>query len=446
MLDKGGDQVSETAEALLAAYDSQLRGRVPEGVPAGVVVECDGPLVRTHFGTHGIIDHSAFESDGTEELIRRQQRVFAARCEPVEWKIHSTDPPWLAQSLQSAGFAPGPERVVLAANVTDVLPLGPLKPGYRTDSGLRGSWGAGRILNMAASAPEQRRPLAEVLADGLSGPKGSQIATMTLARDGALLDFLWLEWVGGTEFLAIGGITGPRPELLGRAAAFASWWNSGPLFPDRKPRHLVAEASGSLVALYIEAGFHEIARVRTYRWAPPGEPAGDRPVAFPVPEPEGDDIWRRFEAHFDVTYKTADRGIAEPEASAAWHMADIDGPDDPLLAEVEDVIARGIRACARPDDRLYRLKWSVTSSRMDPNRVGRPGQPRWMGYAYLVDEHVIQVTDDLRMGTFGNWREASLCVFGDDLLAQVDQELTDLLGTVLRRAGRPVGNIWSFGP
>ncbi|MGW0593783.1 DUF2716 domain-containing protein [Streptosporangium sp. NPDC002607] len=81
---------------------------------------------------------------------------------------------------------------------------------------------------------------------------------------------------------------------------------------------------------------------------------------------------------------------------------------------------------------------------VDPTLVGGPGQPRWTSYAYLVDEHVVQVTKNLRMGTFGNWREASLCVFGDELLAHVDEELTDLLGIVLRRGGRPVGNVWSF--
>ncbi|MFI6602998.1 DUF2716 domain-containing protein [Nonomuraea sp. NPDC050536] len=74
----------------------------------------------------------------------------------------------------------------------------------------------------------------------------------------------------------------------------------------------------------------------------------------------------------------------------------------------------------------------------------RPDPRRWAGTALveklrlLADEHVIQVTEDLRMGTFGNWREASLCVFGEELLAHVDEELTKLLGTVLRRGGRPV--------
>ncbi|MEU7914616.1 DUF2716 domain-containing protein [Microbispora bryophytorum] len=76
------------------------------------------------------------------------------------------------------------------------------------------------------------------------------------------------------------------------------------------------------------------------------------------------------------------------------------------------------------------------------SRTRAPGDPK----SSSPGEYVVQVTEDLRMGTFGNWRESSLCVFGEELLAHVDEDLTNLLGTVLRRGGRPVGNIWSFGP
>jgi hypothetical protein len=35
-----------TRDELLVAYDTQLRARVPDRLPAGVEVEHDGPLVR----------------------------------------------------------------------------------------------------------------------------------------------------------------------------------------------------------------------------------------------------------------------------------------------------------------------------------------------------------------------------------------------------------------
>ena len=54
------------------------------------------------------------------------------------------------------------------------------------------------------------------------------------------------------------------------------------------------------------------------------------------------------------------------------------------------------------------------------------------------------MTRDLRMGTFWHPLEESLCVFGAELLAEVGDDLTALLGTVMRRDGRNVGNVWTY--
>ncbi|MGW8889693.1 hypothetical protein [Streptomyces sp. NPDC055749] len=124
-----------TAEELLAAYESQLRGFVPQDVPWGVMVERDGLLVCNHYGTHGAADHVDLSDLGSEDLtdlIRQQQEVFAARCEPVEWKVHSHDSPLLARLLRAAGFTPGPERTLVAADIADVPLPGPLRSGTRT--------------------------------------------------------------------------------------------------------------------------------------------------------------------------------------------------------------------------------------------------------------------------------------------------------------------------
>ncbi|MGW6503012.1 DUF2716 domain-containing protein [Nonomuraea angiospora] len=438
------DYVNGVAEALLTAYDNQLRGRVPQELLWGAAIERDGPLVRTHFGTHGTVDLTSLVCDDLAGLIRRQQEIFASRCEPIEWKVHSHDSPLLPESLRDAGFVPGLERTLLAADIADIPSPEVLRPGTRIRPYLRGE--RERLRRLAAAAPEQRRPLTELEADGTARGTGSEMQILVLEYDGRILDAIWIERVADTDFAAIGGITDPRPELLHAAAAWAEWRDIRHVYRPRTPRHLAAEATGALIPAYLAAGFHEIARVSTYRWAPAGEPARERPAKQLLSDPEHDEIWKRFETQFEVTYETADRGIAEPPASATWHLETVDRPDDPLLAEVEEIVARGLRASARPGDQLYRLKWYISGSRIDPTRAGGPGQPPWTSYAYLIDEHVIQVTKDLRMGTFGNWREASLCVFGAELLAHVDDDLTSLLGTVLRRGGRPVGNVWSFGP
>ena len=81
------DNVSE----LLARYDTQLRARLPEHAPVGAVVEHDGPFIRTHYGTNGAVEHRALSCLDRGESITRRREAFAARDEPVEWKIHAED-------------------------------------------------------------------------------------------------------------------------------------------------------------------------------------------------------------------------------------------------------------------------------------------------------------------------------------------------------------------
>jgi hypothetical protein len=70
------------AVELLARYDSQLRGQLPDRLPEGVHVERDGPLLRfVGFGHGGFVDyHDLGGLDGTETpLITRRPRSTRAQ-------------------------------------------------------------------------------------------------------------------------------------------------------------------------------------------------------------------------------------------------------------------------------------------------------------------------------------------------------------------------------
>ena len=80
-----------TPEELLAAYDSQLRGRVPEQLPEGEVAERDGPVVRFYNarGQQGWVlyrDLGGLEGAALDELIARQVEFFRGRGKRFEWK------------------------------------------------------------------------------------------------------------------------------------------------------------------------------------------------------------------------------------------------------------------------------------------------------------------------------------------------------------------------
>src|SRR5213594_1191713 len=97
--------------SLLAAYDSQLRGRLADRLPEGVPAERDGPLLRLVGSKQGgFVDYrdlAGLEGGAVDELIARQVRVFAGRGDRFEWKLHAHDRPAdLAQRLRAAGFVP----------------------------------------------------------------------------------------------------------------------------------------------------------------------------------------------------------------------------------------------------------------------------------------------------------------------------------------------------
>src|SRR4029077_12451479 len=51
-----------------------------------------------------------------DDLIARQVRIFAARREPFEWKLHGHDRPAdLPDRLRAAGFVADPQETSLAA-------------------------------------------------------------------------------------------------------------------------------------------------------------------------------------------------------------------------------------------------------------------------------------------------------------------------------------------
>ncbi len=82
--------------ALREAYDSQLRAWLPDRLPAGMIVERDGPLVRVTGDGSGFLSYRSLDGlygPELDALIARQRDFFAARGEEVEWKLHGHDLP-----------------------------------------------------------------------------------------------------------------------------------------------------------------------------------------------------------------------------------------------------------------------------------------------------------------------------------------------------------------
>ncbi|MFD6888062.1 DUF2716 domain-containing protein [Streptomyces sp. NPDC059957] len=69
--------------------------------------------------------------------------------------------------------------------------------------------------------------------------------------------------------------------------------------------------------------------------------------------------------------------------------------------------------------------------RPPPHRRPRPAAPTRQGHLPNGD-YYLHITEDLRLGTFGHPWEQTLTVWGPTLLAAVEADLAELLGTPIR--------------
>ncbi|MFE6176893.1 DUF2716 domain-containing protein [Streptomyces sp. NPDC056464] len=439
--------------ALSTAYDEQVRGHVPPYPPVGTVLAQDGPVLRVHHDTHATVRQAPLPRTTAPSevaaLIRRQQEACAERNEPVQWRTYGHDEVSPDAALLMAGFRPGPERSLLIAGLSSLRAERKPPRRHRVRGLNHGDHRTREVAAMAASGGPYRKAYAELRAD--HGGLYHRTHVQLLESEARLIGVGWAEHLEGTGILAIQGMTGPHPEFL------PQWgrWATGSL-PSKDITHVVAEtADDRLKAALIEAGFEEVSSVRTYRWGPPGStPATTRPVRVLLDEPEYDGLLHAFKERFSfrpsVSYYP---GIEEPEASVTWHVGDISDtagrlltalPDDHPVRLVQAIAERGLRACARPGEPLYSADWNHQGYVFDPTRVGGPGRPGWPGVVCREGDYHKYLTADLRLGTFWHPWEESLCVFGADLLTEVEADLTAALGTVMRRGGRNTGNVWTF--
>jgi len=304
-----------------------------------------------------------------------------------------------------------------------------------------------QVRARAAATGPHGKDFPEFEADGRAWHWECQV--LMIEHDARVMDAVWIENLVGARFALIGGCTG-RPDVL--IPALTGWrqlfgrptesWRTR-----RESGYLISEVGGEQRDALLGLGFREITRVSRFRWTPEGVVIASRPVRRLSNDLDYDAVSDLFESVFEFTPSMKMfPGIAEPVGSVTWDLAAVDEDGgEGVSARLEAIVERGLRTCARRDESLYWLNRYHPGYRFDPQRVGGPGQPRWPGMAYPDADYYIHTTGDVRLGTFGHPWEHSLCVFGAELLAQVEAELTALLGRVLRRDGRNQGNTWTFG-
>ncbi|HEX6682174.1 MAG TPA: GNAT family N-acetyltransferase [Candidatus Limnocylindrales bacterium] len=265
-------------KALLAAYDSQLRGRDDIEVIGGAIVERDGPLVRHAGGpTGGFVDYrdlGGLEGAALDELIARQRDFFAARGEKFEWKTRAHDlPPDLPQRLAAHGFEPEElETVVigLAAGLAAGLAGGLANPEPKLPPGL--------VLRETTSDEDFER-IAELntvvwgedlcwLAGTLRADAAAgQTKVYVVSSGQTVVSAAWIRFMPGTDFAGLwGGAT--LEEFRGRGIYKALVAVRAADAVARGHTYLQVDASDDSRPILERLGFVAVTTTTPYIWKP----------------------------------------------------------------------------------------------------------------------------------------------------------------------------------
>jgi GNAT superfamily N-acetyltransferase len=264
--------VPDVAE-LLAAYDTQLRGRVPERLPPGVGVERDGPLLRivgmSGGGFVGYRDLGGLDGPGLDELIARQVRVFADRGEQFEWKLHGHDRPAdLAQHLRAAGFVPDEQETVVIGAVADIA-AEPRLPAGATLREVAERHDLDRIARMEEAIWGDDRSW---LADALEAERAADpdaIAIVVAEAADAVVCAGWVRFVAGSDFATLWG-GGTLPDWRGHGIYRAVVAYRARLAVRRGFRFLQVDASAETRPILERLGFVAVTTTTPFLRSPAG--------------------------------------------------------------------------------------------------------------------------------------------------------------------------------
>lgn len=257
---------------LLATYDAQLRGRVPDRLPSGVEVERDGPVVRftgmKGGGFVGYRDLGGLGGAELDELIARQVRVFAARGERFEWKLHGHDQPAdLPDKLRAAGFVPEDLETVVIAPVAQAA--GP--PSLPDGVSLRETSDRHDFDRIAAMEEEIWQEDHGWLGEMLEAERAvdpDAIAIVVAEASEAVVCAAWVRFEPGTDFATLwGGAT--LPAWRGRGIYRAAVAYRANLAAGRGFRLLEVDASAGSRPILERLGFVAVTTTTPFVWSPP---------------------------------------------------------------------------------------------------------------------------------------------------------------------------------
>jgi GNAT superfamily N-acetyltransferase len=259
------------AAQLLAAYDSQLRGRMPARLPEGEHVERDGPVLRFTGGPTGgwvvYRDLGGLEGGEVDELIARQVHVFAERGQRFEWKLHGHDRPAdLPERLRAAGFVPEEQETVVIAPVAEIA-APPAPPEGVTLRQVTERADFERIRSMEETVWDIDHSWVADMFEAERSVDPDALTIVVAEADGEVVCAAWVRFEAGTDFATLwGGAT--LPEWRRRGIYRGTVAYRANLAVERGFRYLEVDASDDSRPILERLGFVAVTTTTPFVWKP----------------------------------------------------------------------------------------------------------------------------------------------------------------------------------
>ena len=270
-----------TAAELLAAYEAQLRARIPVPMPSRMTATRDGPVVRFEMPQGGMIgyrDLDGLDGPDLDALIARQVRFFTDRGTGFEWKYHGHDLPVdLPERLLAAGFVPEELETVEIAAVARVASP-PALPAGVTLREVTERADFDRITAFEASIwGDDHVGLSDMFESERAADPGS-ITILVVEAAGEqstgepstaeIVCAAWVRFEPGTDFATLwGGAT--LPAWRGRGIYRATVAYRASLAAERGFRLLQVDSSPDSRRILERLGFVPVTTTTPYVWSPP---------------------------------------------------------------------------------------------------------------------------------------------------------------------------------
>ncbi|MFF7116931.1 GNAT family N-acetyltransferase [Streptomyces albogriseolus] len=255
--------------ALLTLYDRETRQGARADGPDDVVEHVGRVVRRTApaHGWNGVVWSGFTSAEEADAAITEQIAHYTARGLPFEWKLYAHDlPADLGRRLVAAGFTPGSDETLMAAEIDALALTAEVPDGVRVLP-VTDRTGVDQVAEVHERAfGDDASRLRRQLLDALTGTPDTVVAVLALAGD-VPVGAARMELTPGTGFAGLWG-GGTVPEWRGRGVYRALITHRARMAAARGYSRLHVDASPRSQPILSRLGFTELTVTTPYVYAP----------------------------------------------------------------------------------------------------------------------------------------------------------------------------------